>query len=166
MNIENKENDATENLKDGYEQIKTIYQIQSERLKTSDEKLNMLLVFNAAIIALIIVIIPFPDSGVRNILSIILFSIFTVSMLLTVTCIFIGLFPKKLDFIDSKNYTDANQYNCTREQYIGKYMSGYESAIESVASAAEKKQTMIKHSMVETIVNIVLIVALIIIKVI
>ena len=164
MNIENKENDATENLKDGYEQIKTIYQIQSERLKTSDEKLNMLLVFNAAIIALIIVIIPFPDSGVRNILSIILFSIFTVSMLLTVTCIFIGLFPKKLDFIDSKNYTDANQYNCTREQYIGKYMSGYESAIESVASAAEKKQTMIKHSMVETIVNIVLIVALIIIK--
>ena len=155
MNIENKENDATENLKDGYEQIKTIYQIQSERLKTSDEKLNMLLVFNAAIIALIIVIIPFPDSGVRNILSIILFSIFTVSMLLTVTCIFIGLFPKKLDFIDSKNYTDANQYNCTREQYIGKYMSGYESAIESVASAAEKKQTMIKHSMVETIVNIV-----------
>lgn len=166
MNIENKENDATENLKDGYEQIKTIYQIQSERLKTSDEKLNMLLVFNAAIIALIIVIIPFPDSGVRNILSIILFSIFTVSMLLTVTCIFIGLFPKKLDFIDSKNYTDANQYNCTREQYIGKYMSGYESAIESVASAAEKKQTMIKHSMVETIVNIVLIVALIVIKVI
>lgn len=166
MNIENKENDAIENLKDGYEQIKTIYQIQSERLKTSDEKLNMLLVFNAAIIALIIVIIPFPDSGVRNILSIILFSIFTVSMLLTVTCIFIGLFPKKLDFIDSKNYTDANQYNCTREQYIGKYMSGYESAIESVASAAEKKQTMIKHSMVETIVNIVLIVALIVIKVI
>ena len=45
-------------------------------------------------------------------------------------------------------------------------MSGYESAIESVASAAEKKQTMIKHSMVETIVNIVLIVALIVIKVI
>lgn len=165
MSIENKENDATENLKDGYEQIKTIYQIQSERLKTSDEKLNMLLVFNAAIIALIIAVIPFPDSGIRNILSIILFSIFTTSMLLTVICIFIGLFPKKLDFIDSKNYTDANQYNCTREQYIGKYMSGYESAIESVASAAEKKQTMIKHSMIETIVNIVLIVALIIIKV-
>ena len=36
MNIENKKNDATENLKDGYEQIKIIYQIQSERLKTSD----------------------------------------------------------------------------------------------------------------------------------
>ena len=80
MNIENKKNDATENLKDGYEQIKIIYQIQSERLKTSDEKLNMLLVFNAAIIALIIVVIPFPNSGVRNILSIILFSIFTSNM--------------------------------------------------------------------------------------
>lgn len=62
----------------------------------------MLLVFNAAIIALIIVVIPFPNSGVRNILSIILFSIFTVSIFLTVICIFIGLFPKKLDFIDSK----------------------------------------------------------------
>ena len=166
MNIENKKNDATENLKDGYEQIKIIYQIQSERLKTSDEKLNMLLVFNAAIIALIIVVIPFPNSGVRNILSIILFSIFTVSIFLTVICIFIGLFPKKLDFIDSKNYTDANQYNCTREQYIGKYMSGYESAIESVTGVAEKKQTRIKYSMIETIVNIVLIVAIIIIKVI
>ena len=166
MDIENKANDATENLKDGYEQIKTIYQIQAERLKTSDEKLNMLLVFNAAIIALIITVIPFPDGGIRNILSIILFSIFTVSMLLTVICIFIGLFPKKLDFIDTKNYTNANQYNCTREQYIGKYMAGYESAIDSVAGAAEKKQTMIKHSMIETIVNIVLIVAMIIIKVI
>ena len=164
MDIENKANDATENLKDGYEQIKTIYQIQAERLKTSDEKLNMLLVFNAAIIALIITVIPFPDGGIRNILSIILFSIFTVSMLLTVICIFIGLFPKKLDFIDTKNYTNANQYNCTREQYIGKYMAGYESAIDSVAGAAEKKQTMIKHSMIETIVNIVLIVAMIIIK--
>ena len=164
MDIENKANDATENLKDGYEQIKTIYQIQAERLKTSDEKLNMLLVFNAAIIALIITVIPFPDGGIRNILSIILFSIFTVSMLLTVICIFIGLFPKKLDFIDIKNYTNANQYNCTREQYIGKYMAGYESAIDSVAGAAEKKQTMIKHSMIETIVNIVLIVAMIIIK--
>ena len=166
MDIENKANDATENLKDGYEQIKTIYQIQAERLKTSDEKLNMLLVFNAAIIALIITVIPFPDGGIRNILSIILFSIFTVSMLLTVICIFIGLFPKKLDFIDTKNYTNANKYNCTREQYIGKYMAGYESAIDSVAGAAEKKQTMIKHSMIETIVNIVLIVAMIIIKVI
>ena len=166
MDIENKANDATENLKDGYKQIKTIYQIQAERLKTSDEKLNMLLVFNAAIIALIITVIPFPDGGIRNILSIILFSIFTVSMLLTVICIFIGLFPQKLDFIDTKNYTNANQYNCTREQYIGKYMAGYESAIDSVAGAAEKKQTMIKHSMIETIVNIVLIVAMIIIKVI
>ena len=166
MDIENKENDATENLKDGYEQIKTIYQIQAERLKTSDEKLNMLLVFNAAVIALIITVIPFPCCGARNILSIILFSLFTVSMLLTVICIFIGLFPKKLDFIDTKNYTDTNQYNCTRQQYIGKYMAGYESAIESVAVVAEKKQTMIKHAMIETIVNIVLIVAMIIIKVI
>lgn len=166
MDIENKENDASENLKDGYEQIKSIYQIQSERLKTSDEKLNMLLVFNAAIIALIITVIPFPSSGVRNILSVILFSVFTISMLLTIICIFIGLFPKKLDFIDTKNYTDANQYNCTRQQYIGKYMTGYASAIESVSGAAEKKQTMIKHSMIQTIVNIVLIVAMIIIKVI
>lgn len=98
MNIENKKNDATENLKDGYEQIKIIYQIQSERLKTSDEKLNMLLVFNAAIIALIIVVIPFPNSGVRNILSIILFSIFTVSIFLTVICIFIRAIPQKVRF--------------------------------------------------------------------
>ena len=45
-------------------------------------------------------------------------------------------------------------------------MSGYESAIESVTGVAEKKQTMIKYSMIETIVNIVLIVAMIIIKVI
>ena len=164
MDIKNKDNDAIENLKDGYEQIKTIYQIQAERIKTSDEKLNMLLVFNAAIIALIIAVIPFPNSGVRNIISIILFSIFTVCMLLTVTCIFIGLFPRKLDSIDAKNYTDANQYNCTRQQYIGKYMAAYESAIESVASTSEKKQTMIKHAMIETMVNIVVIVAMIIIK--
>ena len=44
-------------------------------------------------------------------------------------------------------------------------MSGYESAIESVANAAEKKQTMIKHSMIETIINILLVVAMIVAKV-
>ena len=166
MSTDNKENTAAENLKDGYEQIKTIYQIQADRLKTSDEKLNMMLVFNAAIIALLIVVIPFPETGVRSVLSIALFSIFAACMLITVICIFIGLFPRKLDFIDVKNYTNANQYNCTREEHIGKYMSGYEAAIESVANVAEKKQTMIKHSMIETLVNIVLIVAMIVIKVI
>ena len=165
MSTENKENVAIENLKDGYDQIKNIYQIESERLKTSDEKLNMMLVFNAAIIALLIVVIPFPVNSVRNVFSIILFSLFSVSMILTVACIFIGLFPRKLSTIAIKNYTDASQYNCTREQYIGKYMSGYESAIESVANAAEKKQTMIKHSMIETIINILIVVAMIVVKV-
>lgn len=164
MSEESKDTVAIENLKDGYERIKTIYQIELERLKTSDEKLNMMLVFNAAVIALLIVVIPFPESGVLNGLSIILFLLFSVSMILTVMCIFIGLFPRKISTIAIKNYTNANQYNCTREQYIGKYMSGYEAAIESVAKAAEKKQTMIKHSMIETIINILLIVAMIVVK--
>ena len=165
MSEESKDTVAIENLKDGYERIKTVYQIELERLKTSDEKLNMMLVFNAAVIALLIVVIPFPESGVLKSLSIILFLLFSVSMILTVMCIFIGLFPRKISTIAIKNYTNANQYNCTREQYIGKYMSGYEAAIESVSKAAEKKQTMIKHSMIETIINIFLIVAMIVVKV-
>ena len=165
MSSDNKENAAVENLKDGYEQIKTIYQIQADRLKTADEKLNMLLVFNAAIIALLTVVVPFPETVACKTLSLILFFAFIGFVFATVICIFIGLFPRKLDFIDAKNYTNADQYNCTREQYMGKYTSGYVTAIESIANAAEKKQAMIKCSMVQTVINIVLIVAMIIIKV-
>ncbi len=154
-----------ENLEDGYEQIKNIYKIQVDKLKTSDEKLNILLVFNAAILALLIILIPFPNEQSKRILSLVIFSIFTVSILITVICVFIGLFPKKLPVIDIKNFTRASQYNCTREEYIGKYMAGYESMVENVMASAGKKQTIIKHSMVETIVNIVLIVMLILIKI-
>lgn len=88
MSAENNENSSIENLKDGYEQIKIIYQIQADRLKTSDEKLNMLLVFNAAIIALLTIVVPFSETGAGFILLMCLFSVFVVCVLLTIELTF------------------------------------------------------------------------------
>ena len=59
LSQEERDKQELENLKQGYTHCKEIYNIQRERFKTSDEKLNMLLVFNAAILALLITIIPF-----------------------------------------------------------------------------------------------------------
>ena len=49
MGVKEEDFDALRNLEDGYWQIKEIFHIQVDRLKTSDEKLNMILVFNGAI---------------------------------------------------------------------------------------------------------------------
>lgn len=49
MGVKEEDFDALRNLEDGYCQIKEIFHIQVDRLKTSDEKLNMILVFNGAI---------------------------------------------------------------------------------------------------------------------
>lgn len=49
MSIKKEDGKALDNLEDGYCQIKEIFHIQVDRLKTSDEKLNMILVFNGAI---------------------------------------------------------------------------------------------------------------------
>ena len=49
MGVKEEDFDALRNLEDGYCQIKEIFHIQVDRLKTLDEKLNMILVFNGAI---------------------------------------------------------------------------------------------------------------------
>ncbi|MFA6808954.1 MAG: hypothetical protein WCR27_08170 [Eubacteriales bacterium] len=156
-----------ENLKMGFEQIKTMYAMQLDRLKSADEKLNMVLVFNAAVLALLTIVLPFSfESNTKLISSIVVVSFFIASMTLTVISIFIGLFPKKVYHIDSIDYLNPSTYHCTSEQFIGKFMSGFKYSIDSVVKTVEKKQQMNKHAMIFTMINMAFIVALLLIKII
>ena len=57
-----KDLEELENLKMGYAALNEDYKIQIERLKTADQKSNMLLVFNAAILALLVAVLPLNES--------------------------------------------------------------------------------------------------------
>ncbi len=161
-----KRNDEFENLKEGYEQVKHLYDIELDKLKTSDDKINMILVFNAAILALLFSVIPFPTNKVKMIISFILFGLFILSMILTLIFIFIAFKPRNVYSIEPSSFIDPNTYNCSKEEFIGKYTKGYVNSIDSISRLAEIKQGLIKKCMYTTIFNILLMVVMIIIKVI
>lgn len=162
-----KEEQEKQNLIQGFELIKNQYALQLERLRCADEKSNMILVFNGAILALLIAVLPFDFiEKPKFIASIIIFSFFIVSVLITIASIFIGLYPKQLSQIDMENYSNTDTYQCEAEQFFGKFIAAYKCAMESLQSVIEQKHKMNKVAMVFTSVNLVLMISMIIIKII
>ena len=93
-----KDLEELENLKMGYAALHEDYKIQIERLKTADEKSNMLLVFNAAIVALLILVFPLNEtSKAIFVLSIITLALFISSMMLTLIMIIVAIFHKVVE---------------------------------------------------------------------
>ena len=78
------ENSEIENLKIGYKLLENDLSSQFDRLKNADEKLNMLLVFNAAILALLTIIFPINE---LSSLKFILFIVFLAFFIATACCI-------------------------------------------------------------------------------
>lgn len=74
---------------------KTIYNPKQENLITADKNLNMLLVFNAAILALLTIVFPINLLlQARFIVAIIFITLFMTSMVLTLVMIIIAIFPR------------------------------------------------------------------------
>ena len=160
-------NDEVENLKIGYELLQNDLSSQVERLKTADEKLNMLLVFNAAILALLTIVFPINLlSYARFILAIIFLTLFMTSMVLTLVMIIIAIFPRSIPRIADTNYVDGTFYHCSSTNFLGKIMGECQRTIEKTHKIAEKKYCFTKASMILTIINIWLMIALIFIKII
>lgn len=160
-------NDEVENLKIGYELLQNDLSSQVERLKTADEKLNMLLVFNAAILALLTIVFPINLlSQTRFILAIIFLTLFMISMVLTLVMIIIAIFPRSIPRIADTNYVDVTFYHCSSTNFLGKIMGECRRTIEKTHKIAEKKYCFTKASMILTIINIGLMIALIFIKII
>ncbi|HPG92468.1 MAG TPA: hypothetical protein PK675_03575 [Clostridia bacterium] len=159
----NRDLEEKENLKTGFLQIKEGYFNQLERLKTGDEKLNMILVFNAAILALNIVLFPLDLNGMLLIFFIAVISIFGISIFSTVILTLVGIFPRKIRSIDDCVFAEAEKYHCTNIEYYGKFISGYLDAIQSIKKSTEIKYKIIQVAIVLTVINMALIVLLIII---
>lgn len=161
---EKKDQEEFENLKIGYDLLQKDYVIQVERLKTADEKLNMFLVFNAAILALLTIVFPLPTiCSVQFIISIIALTLFIASMVLTLIMIILAVFPRKTEHIDDSNYVTAEFYHCTSISFLGKIMSESKKSIESLHKLTELKFRYAKIAMSLTIVNIGLMIILILI---
>jgi len=152
-----------ENLKTGFLQIKESYFNQLERFKNADEKLNMILVFNAAILALNIVLFPLDLSEQLLNLFIIFISTFGVLMFLTLILIFLGLFPKTVNHIDDNVFADEKTYQCDNIHYYGKFIKSYLEAIKSIRKATEKKHNIGKIANILTILNVIFMAVLIVI---
>lgn len=160
-----RDEEELENLKLGYATLNEDYRIQTERLKTADEKTNMLLVFNAAILALLTIVFPLNESAhMLFVLSIILFALFLASIFFTVTMIIIAIYPRKTQHLSHKSFVDADFYHRTTIEFMGQIMRHQTESIESMHKTAEKKFTYTKVAIITTFINIALISMLIIVS--
>lgn len=167
LSQEERDKQELENLKQGYTHCKEIYNMQRERFKASDEKLNMLLVFNAAIFALLITIIPFNQlSYCLKTLMYIFLILFGLSMLITLILIICGLYPRKTTFIDNNNYTNDKFYHCTNVEFFGKMIGQFTNYSNDMNKRTEQKHFFNKIAMIFTTINILLMFILITIKII
>lgn len=166
LSQKNRDGQELENLRQGYQHCKEIYNIQRERFKSADEKLNMLLVFNGAILALLIIVLPIGDmSCVLKTLIYTFMTIFSINMLLTLIVIIVGMFPRKTSFISNDNYVDAKFYQCTNVEFYGKMIGCYTEYNNQISNKAENKHFFGKFAMICTILNIIFMFAMIIIKI-
>lgn len=160
-----RDDEELENLKLGYAALNDDYRTQLERLKTTDEKSNMLLVFNAAIFALLITVLPLNESvHAIYILSIITLTLFMASTVLTLSMIIVSIYPRKTKHLSHNTYTDHEFYHRSTIEFMGKVMAATRQSIESIHQTVEKKIFFTKVAVVLTFVNVALVWILIILN--
>lgn len=155
-----------ENLKQGYIHCKEIYNMQRERFKASDEKLNWLLIFNALILVSLITINISLNQlfGCVKTLMYIFLILFGLSMLITLILIICGLYPRKTTFIDNNNYINDEFYHCTNVEFFGKMIGQFTNYNNCIHKKIEQKYLFYKIALIFTSINILSMVMLIIIK--
>lgn len=156
-----------ENLKMGYDALNEEYKVQTERLNLADQKSNMLLVFNAAILALLILAFPIADkTRAQLVVSVIFLCLFFVSIILTLTMIILSIFPRKTEHLSHYSFITADFYHCTNIEFMGKIMGQKSRTIDLIHRLTERKFLYIKIATITTVINIFLIVILVSLKVI
>lgn len=99
-------------LKFIYDRVHASFQNSVAEYKNIDEKLNMMLVFNAALFILLTVILPIDISNNIAKMAVYVFLIlFGISEIATISMILIALFPGRYIGIDVWVYTQENYFN-------------------------------------------------------
>ena len=153
-----------ENLKQGYTHCKEIYRMQRKRFKALDEKLNWLLIFNALVLLITTNISLNQLFGDVKTLMYIFLILFGLSMLITLTLIICGLYPRKTTFIDNNNYINDEFYHCTNVEFFGKMIGQFSNYNNCIHKKIEQKYLFYKIALIFTSINILSMVMLIIIK--
>lgn len=164
LSQEERDKQELENLKQGYIQCKETYKMQRERFKNSDEKLNWLLIFNALVLLITINISLNKLFGCVKTLMYIFLILFGLSMLITLTLIICGLYPRKSIFIGNNNYINDEFYHCTNVEFFGKMIGQFSNYNNCIHKKIEQKYLFNKLAMIFTNINILLSFILIIIK--
>lgn len=167
LSQEERDKQELENLKQGHQHCKEIYDILLDRFKAADTKSNMLLVFNAAILTLLTIIFPLSvDSDIIKILIYIFLSLFCIDMFIALTLIIISLFPRGIPLTHYDNFIHKKFYKCTNIEYYDKMIDAYVNHNKEMKSIIQKKHRYNKPAMFCTMINIALMFIMIILSII
>ncbi len=146
------------------EKVHYLVQLAFSKMKNIDEKLNMTLVFNAALFILLTIVLPIQTNDVVLQKTLICFIVlFGVSEIVTVSIILIALFPKKYLSVDIEVYTKEKLYEGDLQSIYEKQIEWDLNTINDLNNLLSKKSTLTIVSLLLSLVNIALILVSVII---
>ena len=158
------EEERLTNMQVGYACLEKQFEEKIGVITKIDEKVNMFLVFNAANIVLLTIVFPLPNfCFAQYIASWVLFSIFCLSMVLTVVVSVIAIFPRGVQVIDPQYLTNFKIYTKHSVDFLENLMKGFDKNIQVLDNVLAKKNKYMNLSIVFTVLNFFLMIVLIII---
>ena len=162
-NLVPNEQEKLSNLQVGYNHLEKQYESKVEIITKIDEKVNMFLVFNAAIIVLLTIVFPLPNLPcLKTVLSWVVFSLFSISMILSVLFSVLAIFPRSVYSVSSGYMTDFTIYSVQSIDFLKDMMISYNKFIERLDAVLLKKSKYMRISIIFTVLNFILMIALII----
>lgn len=128
------------------------------KIKNIDEKLNMILVFNAALFILFSVIFPISTTNVASKAAICIFILaFVITEIATIVTILVALFPQKYRTIPIAEYLKKEYYQNSMKTILEEELNAEWNSVKSLEGVLGKKSSISIGVMILSIVNIVLI---------
>lgn len=161
--LSTQQQDEISNLQIGFKCLEQEMKNEADRFKTADEKANMFLVFNAAILILFTIIFPLPHYDKHQVVIVFwcIFALLCASLTSTVILIVAVIFPRSYNVLNENNYVVATFYHCSSVEFIGKIMKEHSDSLKELIKIADKKFTLLNSAMILTIVNIIMSVILV-----
>ncbi len=141
-----------------HKKISDTKQTTLAKIKSIDEKLNMILVFNAAMFILLSVVFPITtQNSVAKAFIYFFVSLFALSSIATIITILVALFPKKYARLSLDTYKSPNYFKMSLKKIYETEMDGEWRSAKSLQDILQIKSNRAIAVTVLSIINIVLI---------
>ncbi len=150
--------DDIEKLKLVHEKLCSKTQTLLQKIKSIDEKLNMILVFNAALFVLLIAV--FPISVNSDIVKGVILSftcLFVLSEIATILLILIAMFPRKYRNIALNEYSKFEYYNRNIQKIYEQEVNGEWNSAKDLEEILASKSSFSVVVTILTMINLVFI---------